>query len=153
MPLSQSAYPVIVLEALQCGHRAFEDIQNYGYEKYGIKISVRTIRRHVKLVKSLTYTIPNDPELPIASPASLERITFNIDTTVSFGSAAYPLMILTVLKLRGWAQKQKNLIHAIKFAFNDTYIERKALSRNIQLLISMGYNIQHTKYGYRLLKD
>lgn len=151
MALSQSAYPVIVLEALRQGLVTIEEIKRYGYDKYEIALSARTIRRHIKLIESLTYKVTGEQDSPVASPRSLERITFEIDQSVRFGSAAYALMILTVLEVRKYPHKQRSLIGAIKFAFNETKIERKALGRNIKVLIDMGYNIQHNKTGYCLV--
>jgi hypothetical protein len=127
---------------------------NQFIEKYAkITISTKTISRHIKLIESLTYRIIEKPPYVIPPPF-LEKITFDIEPNKKFGHAAYPLMILTVLVLRRNSYdhriRQKDIIRSIKFAFEETKLNRKTISRNIEVLIRLGYNITHTRKGYIL---
>jgi hypothetical protein len=105
------------------------------------------------LIESLTYRIIEKPPYVIPPPF-LEKITFDIEPNKKFGHAAYPLMILTVLVLRRNSYdhriRQKDIIRSIKFAFEETKLNRKTISRNIEVLIRLGYNITHTRKGYIL---
>ena len=132
--LTQNAYPVLVLRALENGLRNYDEIQNYISKKYKKHISTKTIYRHIKLIKSLGFKISNSPRY-VTWPGDQKEIVMS---GKKIGHAAYPLMILVVLQSE--CKFYERIIEQIDFIYK-TKIERKAIGRNLKLLGKIGYRI------------
>ena len=131
---SQSAYPIMVLRALESGHANYEEIQNYIEKQYRTKISTKTIYRHIKLIKSLGFTITDKSPYVIWPDGKKQIITDD----KKFGHAAYPLMILVVLQSD--CKFYEEIIEKINSIYK-TQIERKAVGVHMKLLGVLGYRI------------
>ena len=132
--LTQSAYPVLVLRALELGLRNYDEIRECILGKYKKHISTKTIYRHIKLIKSLGFKIVDESPFVIW-PSDKKPIAADDQ---KFGHAAYPLMILVVLQSECIFYEQ--IIERINFIYN-TKIERKAIGRNLDILGAIGYRI------------
>ena len=132
--LTQSAYPVLVLRALESGLRNYDEIQEYILEKYKKHISTKTVYRHIKLIKSLGFKIINESPYVIW-PSDKNIIASDGE---KFGHAAYPLMILVVLQSE--CKFYERIIERINFIYN-VKIERKAIARNLDIIGAIGYKI------------
>ena len=64
---------------------------------------------------------------------------------VDYGTSAYPLLVL--LALREEPVTRRELINRIADCW-DTYLDRKAVARHLQLLMNMGYPVQCDKGEY-----
>ena len=132
--LTQSAYPVLVLRALESGLRNYDEIQECILEKYKKHISTKTVYRHIKLIKSLGFKIVDESPYVIW-PSDKKTIAADGE---KFGHAAYPLMMLVVLQSKCIFYEQ--IIERINLIYN-TKIERKAIGRNLDILGAIGYRI------------
>ena len=132
--LTQNAYPVLVLRALEAGCKEYDAIQKHIQSRYKKSISTKTIYRHIKLIKSLGFEIVD--KSPYVIWPSDKKIIASDDE--KFGHAAYPLMILVVLQSE--CKFYERIIEQIDFIYK-TKIERKAIGRNLKLLGKIGYRI------------
>lgn len=132
--LTQSAYPVLVLRALESGLRNYDEIQEYILGKCKKHISTKTIYRHIKLIKSLGFKIVDESPYVIW-PGDQKQIAADGE---KFGHAAYPLMMLVVLQSE--CKFYERIIERINFIYN-VKIERKAIARNLDIIGAIGYKI------------
>ena len=70
----------------------------------------------------------------------------------SFGTSAYPLLILRTLEEAIAPMDQRELIAQIQRTHGVTP-ERKAVGRNVALLKALGYDIRRERGGYVLLRE
>ena len=148
--MSQSINPIIVLDALQAGHRSLADIKKYGIEDYGIKLSERTVRRHIKLIADLSFRRIEEP--PYLIWPTIDRpLVSDSEAASAFGHAAYPLMLLIVLQVK--CRTYSEIAARIEFIFK-TKIDRKTIARNIKALESYGHRLKDRVYlNYHLHKE
>ena len=132
--LTQNAYPVLVLRALENGLRNYDEIRKHIAREYREYISTKTIYRHIKLIKSLGFEISDNP--PCVTWPNDQKYIVEVDE--KFGHAAYPLMILVVLQSE--CTYYEEIIERINLIYK-TKIERKAVGRNMRLLGKIGYRI------------
>ena len=138
---------VIVLEALQNRRNSYSSIASYAIERHNVSISEKTIRRHIELLQNLGYKINKNEHGFILEGKTMPN------KNVKFGTSAYPLMILRILQQYKFVRPDQALI--IRF-FRTEYgckVNRKAIGRNIKALKALGYQIEHTKEGYKLIKE
>ena len=138
--------PVIILQRLKNGHGI--DPKSYDYtdeddEDEEEQMRGRTVYRHIKMLRDLGYII-NKKEHGF----TLEGKT--APNNVKFGKSAYPIMILDVLENADKPLLQKEIIEEIKNTYHGTTIHRKAIGNIIDELRELGYNIEHTREGYKL---
>ena len=132
--LTQNAYPVLVLRALEVGYKKHDEIQKYIKNRYKKNISTKTIYRHINLIKSLGFEIV-DKGPYVIWPSDQNPIATDDQ---KFGRAAYPLMILVVLQSE--CKFYKQIAEQVYFIYK-TKIERKAIGRNLDILGAIGYRI------------
>lgn len=80
-----------------------------------------------------------------AAGNGVKELVIRIDSVVDYGTSAYPLLVL--LALREYPQNQGRLLRTIKEIWG-TVLDRKAVGRHLQLLVDMGYPVQHGPEGY-----
>ena len=143
--LTQSAYPVLVLRALEDGYKSYDEIQQYIKSRYKKNISTKTVYRHIKLIKSLGFEIVDNSPYVIW-PSDQKPIVTDDE---KLGHAAYPLMIIVALQSECIFYEQ--IIERVNFIYN-TKIERKAIGRNLGILGAIGYRIfdRYNFFSYRL---
>ena len=132
--LTQNAYPVLVLRALQTGLRKYDEIQEYIEKGYNKQLSTKTIYRHIKLIKSLGFEVL-DKSPYVIWPSDQKQIAADGE---KFGHAAYPLMMLVVLQSE--RKSFEEIINQINLIYK-TRIERKAIGRNMKTLGAIGYRL------------
>lgn len=76
----------------------------------------------------------------------------DLTSETDWGTNANPIMILRVLQNSKEPMLQQDIIRKIEDAYGVT-LERKAIGRNIDMLIALGYNIQKSRAGYLLQVD
>ena len=130
--LTQSAYPVLVLRALETGYKNYDEMQKYIQSRYKKHISTKTIYRHIKLIKSLGFKIVDESPYVIW-PSDKDLLVADGE---KFGHAAYPLMMLVVLQSE--RKSFEEIIDQINLIYK-TKIERKAIGRNMKILGAIGY--------------
>jgi hypothetical protein len=133
---TQTAYPVMVLRALETGYKEYDDIQKYILGQYSKYISTKTIYRHIKLIESLGFKII-DKSPYVIWPGDRKPI---VSDNKNFGNAAYPLMILVALQSE--CKFYEGIIEKVDLIYK-TRIERKAIGRHLELLGEIGYHIFH----------
>ena len=138
---------VIVLEALRKGYNSYSGIASYAIEHRKISISEKTIRRHIELLRNLGYQINKNEH-----GFTLEGKTMP-NKNVKFGTSAYPLILLRILQQCTFFRPDQALIISLFRAEYGCKVNRKAVGRNIKGLRELGYNIEHTKEGYKLIKE
>lgn len=148
--LTQNAYPVMVLQALEAGHIKYDDIQSYIQNRHGKNVSTKTIYRHIKLIKSLGFKITDTPPYVIW-PSDQKSLIIDESEGSKFGHAAYPLMMLVALQSE--CNFYDGIIERIDKIYN-TRIERKAIGRNLKLLGIVGYPVfdPYFYFNYQLDK-
>lgn len=150
-----SSNPVLLLAELEQGHRIDPEIYKdeneakHTYEEaYGAgekaPMSIRTVYRHIKMLHDLGYVIKKEE-----GGFSLEGKTAP-KTNIDFGTSAYPIMLLNVLEKAEKPLLQEDIISAILKKYHVS-IHRKTIGRLIKGLIDLGYDIEHTKEGYKLI--
>lgn len=82
-----------------------------------------------------------------ATGHGVEGMNIKIIPCMDFGTSAYPVMVL--LMLRGKPQTQEQLAKRILNELG-TRIDRKALGRHLELLKKLGYPVKHDPQGYYL---
>lgn len=145
-----SSNPVLILAELKCGYHInpenYKDDDEYE-EAYGVgekaPMSMRTVYRHIKMLRDLGYVIAKKED-----GFSLEGKTAP-KRDVVFGTSAYPIMLLDVLEEAEKPLLQEDIINAILKKYHVS-IHRKAIGRLIKGLIELGYDIEHTREGYKL---
>jgi len=149
-----SSNPVLILAELKSGCHIDPKLYNdddeakYKYEgAYGAgekaPMSMRTVYRHIKMLRDLGYVIAKKED-----GFSLEGKTAP-KRDVVFGTSAYPIMLLDVLEEAEKPLLQEDIINAILKKYHVS-IHRKAIGRLIKGLIELGYDIEHTREGYKL---
>ena len=133
--LSRSAYPVLVLQALEAGYRKYDDIQTYIKGRHDTIISTKTIYRHIRLIKFLGFVINNEPPY-VTWPSDKKPIIKDDRCSAKIGDSAYALMILVVLQ--STRKTHNDIIKQIHAIFN-IKIERKAVARNLKTIGKIGY--------------
>ena len=68
-----------------------------------------------------------------------------------WGTSAYPLMVLKVLEDSDKPLMQTEIICRICKKYNVT-MERKAVGRHLDMLHELGYKIQKSRNGFRIIK-
>lgn len=142
--------PVMILAELKSGHpinpESYKDDEEYE-DAYGVgekaPMSMRTVYRHIKLLRDLGYVITK-----IESGFAIEGKTAPKNN--KFGKSAYPIMVLDVLENTDKPLLQNEIIEETKSRYNGTTIHRKAIGNIIKELIELEFNIEHTKEGYVL---
>lgn len=137
--------PLIVLKALQeKAHADYEDAQIVA-SRYETHLSERTFFRHIDLLRSLGYSIRRNGNqftlLSVSAPIAKR----------TYGSSAYPIMLLSVLVDAKTPLLQKALIEEIDKRYG-TVIHRKAIGGLIKTLVMLEYRIVRTKEGYSLVQ-
>ena len=85
------------------------------------------------------------PEEAIGS--GVKALSISISPHRDYGTSAYPLMICKVLN--GTPKTQTVIIQAVQEKYG-TKIDRKAVSRHLELLGALGFRVQKRKDGYYL---
>jgi hypothetical protein len=85
------------------------------------------------------------PEEAIGS--GVKALSISISPHRDYGPSAYPLMICKVLN--GTPKTQTVIIQAVQEKYG-TKIDRKAVSRHLELLGALGFRVQKRKDGYYL---
>ena len=142
--------PVMILAELKSGHpinpESYKDDEEYE-DAYGAgekaPMSMRTVYRHIKLLRDLGYVITKKE-----GGFAIEGKT--APKNIKFGKSAYPIMVLDVLENADKPLLQNEVIEEIKSRYNGTTIHRKAIGNIIKELIELEFDIEHTKEGYVL---
>ncbi len=145
--------PIMILAELKSGYHInpenYKDDEEYE-DAYGVgekaPMSMRTVYRHIKLLRDLGYVI-----IKKEGGFSLEGKT--APKNIKFGTSAYPIMILQILEDAENPLQQSEIIERVQKRFNGTTIHRKAIGNSIKDLIELEYKIEHTKEGYVLLNS
>lgn len=88
----------------------------------------------------------NESNLP---KNSIKEVFLKVTETKKWGNSAYPIMVLRALEKVPKSQAQ--IIAFIESEYSVT-IGRKAVGNHIQLLNDLGFEIQHNKKGYYVIK-
>lgn len=87
-----------------------------------------------------------------AETGTLGELQITLSPIHSFGTSAYPLLILRTLEEAIAPMDQRELIAQIQRTHGVTP-ERKAVGRNVALLKALGYDIRRERGGYVLLRE
>lgn len=139
-----SAYPLMVLMALYEEPATQDQIAGRIRERWDTVIDRKAIGRHLELLKTLGYPVQHGPE----------GYCWNGEKTApqagaSYSPSAYPLLVLQVLS--GIPKSQTAIMREIQETFG-VKIDRKAVSRHLELLQALNFRAEKCKDGYYLSK-
>ena len=80
-----------------------------------------------------------------AAGNGVHGLSIRIHSRTDYGTSAYPLMILRVLNEK--PQNQAAIIRAVYEQY-EMKMDRKAVSRNLELLTALGFCVQKSQEGY-----
>lgn len=141
-----SAYPLMVLFALRKAPATQDQIARKIRETWDTIIDRKAIGRHLELLKALGYPVHH----------GVGGYYYGGDILVPSENAkwtpsAYPLMVLEVLDVE--PQTQNEIVHSVQEKYG-VKMDRKAVSRHLELLKAIGFDLlQKSKRGYYLLPD
>lgn len=98
----------------------------------------------------LCFEYINDNEYSNSGAAN--NINLHLVTGETWGSSAYPVMVLKTLQDSDRALSQTEIISHISERYK-VFIERKAVGRHLDMLSKVGYKIQKSKDGFFIAKD
>lgn len=135
-----SAYPLMVLLSLREEPAKQGEIVRTIFETWDTVINRKAVGRHLQLLQNLGFPVQHGPDGYYYDGENQAP-----KTGIKYRSCAYPLLILQMLN--GTPQTKVAIIRAIQNTYG-TKIDRKAVGRNLELLIALGYHIQVCDEGY-----
>ena len=139
-----SANPFLVLWALEEDPQTQKQISKKILEKWDASVERKAVGRHLQLLQNLGYPVRHCPEgYYRGGESGVPR------TDVQYDPSAYPFLILQVLDCT--PKTQTAIIKEIQEKYA-AKIDRKAVVRNLELLIDCGYKIQRHNGGYFINK-
>ena len=135
-----SAYPVMILLALDQCAQTQEQIIHKISETWDTSIDRKAVGRHLQLLQNLGFPVQHGPDGYYYDGEKQAP-----KTGIKYSPSAYPLLILQVL---GDTPKTKTaIIQAVQEQYG-AKIDRKAVGRHLELLNAFKYNIQKNNDGY-----
>jgi biotin operon repressor len=135
-----SAYPLMVWDALRKQPKTQEQIVRTISEVWDTEIERKSVGRHLELLKNLGYPVQHGPNGYYWGGDFCEPMAY-----AKVSSSAYPLMILRILD--GTPKTQTAIIQMVQQKYG-VKMDRKAVSRHLNLLNALGFQIQKNKEGY-----
>lgn len=139
-----SAYPLMVLMALYEEPATQDQIAGRIRERWDTVIDRKAIGRHLELLKTLGYPVQHGPEGYYWNGEKTEP-----QAGAFYSPSAYPLLVLQVLS--GIPKSQTAIMREIQETFG-VKIDRKAVSRHLELLQALNFQAEKCKDGYYLSK-
>lgn len=141
-----SAYPLMVLFALREEPATQDQIARRIRETWDTIIDRKAIGRHLELLKALGYPVQHGTDGYYYSGDILVP-----SADAKWTPSAYPLMVLEVLDVE--PQTQNEIVQSVQEKYG-IKMDRKAVSRHLELLKAIGFDLlQKSKCGYYLLPD
>ena len=143
---------VIVFDALRKGYNSVKDIIDYA-KSLGKSISEKTIRRQINTLCNLGYDVQKRENGWFIEGKIKTRGQYLVENIKppALKPSAYPVLILHMLEGReSFCPDQEDIIFFLRADYR-CKLTRQAVSRNIEGLRKLGYNIEHTKEGYKLI--
>jgi biotin operon repressor len=141
---SQPAYPFLIRWVLNEKPQNQTQIRNNIWAQFRTEIDRKTIGRHLALLRNLGYPIRHNVD-----GYYCEGNFSDPQAGIEYKSSAYPLMVLQVLN--STPKTQAAIIRAVQEKYGKK-IDRKAIHRNLNLLIELGYPVEKCDKGYSLNK-
>ena len=135
-----SAYPVMILLALDQCAQTQEQIIHKISETWDTSIDRKAVGRHLQLLQNLGFPVQHGPDGYYYDGEKQAP-----KTGIKYSPSAYPLLILQVLGKT--PQTKAGIIHAVQNQYG-AKIDRKAVGRHLELLHALGYHIQECADGY-----
>lgn len=142
MDYGTSAYPLMVLCALRKYPQTQEQIMRMIYDIWDTTIDRKAVGRHLQLLQDMGLPVQHGPDGYYYGGEACEP-----KSDIKYGPSAYPLMICKVLN--GTPKTQTVIIQAVQEKYG-TKIDRKAVSRHLELLGALGFRVRKGKDGYYL---
>ena len=140
-----SAYPVMILLALDQCAQTQEQIIHKISETWDTSIDRKAVGRHLQLLQNLGFPVQHGPDGYYYDGEKQAP-----KTGIKYSPSAYPLLILQVLGKT--PQTKAGIIHAVQNQYG-AKIDRKAVGRHLELLHALGYHIQERDDGYYIDKS
>lgn len=137
-----SAYPLMVWDALRKEPKTQQQIIRTISEVWDTKIERKAVGRNLELLKNLGYPVQHNPDGYYWGGDFCEPVA-----GAKFSSSAYPMMILQVLD--AMPKTQTAIIQAVQEKYG-VKIDRKAVSRHLELLAALRFRVKKSKDGYSL---
>lgn len=137
-----SAYPLMILFTLRKYPQTQEQIIRKISETWGTIIDRKAVGRHLQLLQDLGIPVQHGSE-----GYYYEGEPGTPKTGAKYSPSAYPLLILQVLD--DTPKTQADIIHMVQEKYG-ARIDRKAVSRHLNLLDALGFRVRKSKEGYYL---
>lgn len=134
-----SAYPLMVLRALQETPQTQEQIVRMILDMWDTVIDRKAVGRHLQLLQDLGFPVQKSKDGYYCGGEPCDP-----KAGVKYGTSAYPLMILQVLDRT--PKTQAAIIQAVQGKYG-TKIDRKAVSRHLKLLKELGFWVEQSQDG------
>lgn len=131
-----SAYPLMVWIALDAEPKTQDGIIRTILETWDTVIDRKAVGRHLQLLQNLGFGVQHSQEGYYRGESQPPK------AGVVYKSSAYPLMILQVLD--NATKTQTQIIAAVQEKYG-TKMDRRAVSRNIKLLKTLGFTLPEKK--------
>lgn len=138
-----SAYPVMILLALDQCAQTQEQIIHKISETWDTSIDRKAVGRHLQLLQNLGFPVQHGPDGYYYDGEKQAP-----KTGIKYSPSAYPLLILQVLN--DTPKTQTAIIQAVQEKYG-AKIDRKAVKRHLELLEALGYSITHDSTGYAII--
>lgn len=138
-----SAYPLMVSLALEETPKTIDKIIRTIQDAWKTFIDRKAVGRHLRLLQDLGFGVQHSREGYYWGNAKPPK------AGAEFKASAYPLMILQVLD--DIPKTQTQIISAVQEKYGVT-MDRRAVSRNINMLNILSFSIEHSPKGYYTVK-
>lgn len=140
MDYGTSAYPLMVWLALEDQPKTQTQIAHTIWDCWETRIDRKAVGRHLQMLQDMGFPVQHGPEGyscggEIGAPAP----------GMKYSPSAYPLLVLQVLE--DTPKSQTAIIQEIQETFG-VKIDRKAVSRHLELLQALNFRAEKCKDGY-----
>lgn len=135
-----SAYPLMVWAVLREEPQTQEQSIRSIWQQYDTVIDRKAVGHHLQLLQDLGFPVQRSQDGYYRGGEPCDP-----KAGIQYGTSAYPLMILQVLD--GTPQTQQEIIQKVYQRYG-TKIDRKAVSRHLNLLKELGFRVEKSQKGY-----
>jgi len=144
---------VIVFDALRKGYNSVNEIIDYA-KSLGNSISKKTVLRQINTLCDLGYDVQKRENSWFIEGKIKTRGQYLVENIKppALKPSAYPVLILHILEgCESFYLDQEDIISFLHVDYR-CKLTRQAVSRSIEGLRKLGYHIEHTKEGYKLIR-